>query len=102
MSNVYLNEDNVDDLGRMLVAMLSEMWILRDRVGILEELLTQGGTIAAGAVDGFEWSAEKTAEMEAIRDRMVGAVLGAPIAAQERSVEQILARAGYRAKAEEA
>ena len=95
MANVYLNEENVDDLGRMLIAMLSEMWILRDRIGVLEELLVQKGVFASAAVESFEWSPEKTEQMEALRDRMVAAVLGAPVAARERSVDQILARAGY-------
>jgi len=95
MANVYLNQDNVDDLGRMVVGLLSELWIVRDRVAVLEELLAQKEVLSADAVEGFNWSEAKAVQMEALRDRMVSAVIGAPIAARERSVDQILARAGF-------
>ncbi len=95
MSNVYLDENNVDDLGRMIVGLLSELWIVRDRLAVVEELLVSNGVLAADAVDGFAWSQAKAEEMEALRDRIVAAVIGAPIAAKERSVDQILERAGY-------
>jgi hypothetical protein len=95
MSNVYLDENNVDDLGRMIVGLLSELWIVRDRLAVVEELLVSNGVLAAEAVDGFAWSQAKAEEMEALRDRIVAAVIGAPIAAKERSVDQILERAGY-------
>jgi hypothetical protein len=95
MANIYLNEDNVDDLGRMVVGLLSELWIMRDRIAVLEELLAQKGVLTAGSVESFDWTQEQAETMEKLRDRMVAAVIGAPIAAQERSIDQILARAGY-------
>lgn len=95
MGNIYLNEDNVDDLGRMVVGLLSELWIMRDRMAVLEELLVQKGVLSADALEAFDWPAEKAVAMEALRDRIVASVIGAPIAARERSVDQILARAGY-------
>ena len=95
MSNIYLNENNVDDLGRMVVGLLSELWITRDRLSIVEELLVQKGSLTAGAVDAFEWSQPRAEEMEALRDQIVAAVIGAPIAAKERGIDQILERAGY-------
>lgn len=91
----YLEEANVDDLGRMVASLLSELWMLRDRVLILEEMLSQKGVIDGAALDTFEWSPEQAERVETLRDQMVGSVLGAPLGARERGVDQMLARAGY-------
>jgi hypothetical protein len=94
MANIYLNQDNVDDLGRMVTALLSEVWILRDRMAVLETMLDAKGVVDAKSIDDFSFTPEQEAELEKIRDRMVSAVVGAPIAAREHHVEQILKRAG--------
>ena len=95
MANIYLNQDNVDDLGRMVAGLLSELWIMRDRMAVLEHLLIAQGSLTAAQIEDFDWPADRADEIEALRDRMVASVIGAPIAARERSVDQILARAGY-------
>ncbi|WP_420145417.1 hypothetical protein [Sphingobium sp.] len=79
----------------MVVGLLSELWVMRDRIAVLEELLVKSGTLGADAIESFEWPQSQAEEMEALRDRIVAAVIGAPIAAKERSVDKILARAGY-------
>ena len=99
MANIYLNEDNVDDLGRMVVALLSELWIMRDRMARTEALLAQKGTVTVQEIEGYQPSPAITADIEAVRDRMVASVLGAPIAAHKRSVDDVLARAGLAAPA---
>ena len=94
MSNTYLGPDNIDDLGRMVTALLTELWITRDRVAVLEQLLEDKKIILSGEVDDYIPSADFEAALERIRDRMAANVIGAPLAARERSVDQILARAG--------
>jgi len=94
MANTYLSHDNVDDLGRMVTALLTELWITRDRVAVLERILEEKGVLAPGAVNDYIPSPEFETELEKLRDRMAGNVIGAPLAARERSVDQILARAG--------
>jgi hypothetical protein len=93
MGNIYLDENNIDDLGRMVTALLSELWIMRDRMAIMEKLLEENKIIAAGAIDDFVPSPAVSAELETLRDRMVASVIGAPLAAKDRSVDAILARA---------
>ncbi len=95
MADTYLADGNVDDLGRMLMALLSEHWILRDRFAILEHLMIERGLIAAGELDDHVPSQEVAAEISILRERAVTAVVGAPLAAADRSVEAILARAGF-------
>jgi len=94
MSNTYLGPDNIDDLGRMVTALLTELWITRDRVAVLEQLLEDKKIVLPGEVDDYIPSEDFEADLERIRDRMAANVIGAPLAARERSVDQILARAG--------
>lgn len=94
MANTYLSHDNVDDLGRMVTALLTELWITRDRVAVLERILEEKGVLAADEVNDYIPSPEFEAVLEKLRDRMAGNVIGAPLAGRERSVDQILARAG--------
>jgi hypothetical protein len=95
MANVYLDETNVDDLGRIVTTLLSEMWIMRDRMLVMEELLSRQGILDSATIDAFDWPAEQADRVETLRDQMVGSVLGAPLGARERHVDQMLARAGY-------
>jgi len=101
MSNSYLGPDNVDDLGRMVTALLTELWITRDRVAVLERVLQERGIVLPGEIDDYIPDAAFEAELETLRDRMAGNVIGAPLAARERSVDQILARAGMKRPAPE-
>jgi hypothetical protein len=94
MADSYLDGRNIDDLGRMVTALLTELWIVRDRLAVVEKLYGERLDIASGTIDDFIPDAAFAAQIETIRDRMVGAVVGAPLAARERSVDQILARAG--------
>ena len=94
MTDTYLAPGNLDDLGRMLMALLNEHWILRDRFAILEALMIERGALAPGELDAHVPSPELGAAISSLRDRTVAAVIGAPLAATDRSVEAILARAG--------
>lgn len=96
MSNTYLGPDNVDDLGRMVTALLTELWITRDRLAVVERVLQERGILIADEINDYIPDAGFEAELETLRDRMAGNVIGAPLAARERSVDQILARAGMR------
>jgi hypothetical protein len=94
MANSYLNENNIDDLGRMVTALLSELWIVRDRMAILEKLLAAHNVLKDDEIDQYVPSPEFSAQIEQLRDRMVANVIGAPLAATQRGVDDILARAG--------
>ncbi|WP_375194334.1 hypothetical protein [Sphingobium sp.] len=96
MSNTYLGPDNVDDLGRMVTALLTELWITRDRLAVLEHVLETRGIVMPEEINDHIPDAGFEARLEMLRDRMVGNVIGAPLAARERSVDQILARAGMK------
>lgn len=102
MTGGYLTHDNVDDLGRMITALVCELWITRDRLAIVEDKLVERQILTEGEVDAFEWPQGKAARMEQLRDKVVGAIVGAPLAADDRSIEAILRRAGLRGEDEAA
>lgn len=95
MANIYLDADNVDDLGRMVAALLSEVWIMRDRMAILETLLAEANVLTSEQIERHCYTPEQEREVEKLRDRMIASVIGAPIAAREHHVEEILGRAGF-------
>lgn len=95
MSDTKLDTSNVDDLGRMLMALVQEVWVMRDRMAVTEKLLAERAGITAADIDDYVADPAFAAELEALRDRFAARVVGAPVAARERSVDQILARAGY-------
>jgi len=96
MSETYLNERNIDDVGRMLYALLTELWIMRDRVAIMEKLLVDRGAIHPSEIDDYEPSGEFKEALEQLRDRMVTTVIGAPLVKEGMGVDALLARAGLK------
>ena len=95
MSDAKLDTSNIDDLGRMVMALVQEVWVMRDRIAITEKLLAERAGISAADIDDYVADPAFAAELEALRDRFAARIIGAPLAARERSVDQILGRAGF-------
>lgn len=90
----YLGPESVTDVGRMLLALMSEVWIMRDRQMITEHLLAEKGLLTSEEIDRFVVPPELASRIEAERDRFARLILSAPLAAVARSVPEILERAG--------
>lgn len=95
MTDATLDENNIDDLSRMLMALVQEVWIMRDRMAVTEQLLEEQLSITPEAIDSFVGSPEYSDAIQKMRDQFAMRIVGAPLAARERSVEQILQRAGF-------
>jgi hypothetical protein len=93
MSSPYLDESSVEDLARMVVALLSEVWIMRDRMAVMEKLLEDGQSVTSRALDDYVPDAAFSESLEQLRDRLVGNVIGAPVSGRDRTVDSILKRA---------
>ena len=72
-----LTNMEMDVLGRTQTELLSELWILRDRVLVLEHLLAEAGILKEGQIDHYAPSEELTAKLDADRDALVARVVGA-------------------------
>ncbi|MEM1090855.1 MAG: hypothetical protein AAGB27_02595 [Pseudomonadota bacterium] len=73
----YLSTPELDALALSQTELLSELWILRDRVTVLEYLLTQAGILKAGAIDDFELPADLAEDLDRERDQLVARIVGA-------------------------
>lgn len=93
----YLGQNNIDDLGRMVIALLSEVWIMRDRMHILEDLLSQRGGPTFEEIDTHRPKGESLARLEAERKRLTHNVVAAPLLANQREVDDILAHSDHSA-----
>jgi hypothetical protein len=93
----YLGSDSVTDVTRMLMALMSEVWVMRDRQIVTEYLLETNGKVTREELDEFVPSGDLAAQITAERERFARLIAGAPIAAVHRSVPEILERAGLKA-----
>lgn len=94
MTDATMAAESVDDLSRIVMALVQEVWTTRDRVAVIERLLAERVGILAADIDDYVGDTGFKDDINKLRDRFVAKVIGAPLAARERSVEQILARAG--------
>jgi hypothetical protein len=85
----FMVSEDVDGLARMMMAMLSELWIARDRIAILESLLEEVGVLSAGAADHAAPSPELAERLEAMRSIMVANVLGATRTGERISMQEL-------------
>ena len=71
-------DEQLDWLLRMNAELLSELWILRDRVMVLEKLLEEKGLVQREAIGDYQPAGEFEEELQDERDRLVRRVAGAP------------------------
>jgi len=76
--NPITSSEEMDALMRINTELMSELWILRDRVTVLEKLLDDKGVVSRTAIDDFVPEKEFEAELEEERDRFVRRIAGAP------------------------
>jgi hypothetical protein len=76
----YLENATNDELARMVTTLTQELWILRDRVMTLEQVLEDKEVVTVEAVDLHEPGEALSARLATERRRIIRKVLGAPIA----------------------
>ena len=96
MDRNYLDKKSVTDLGRIMMALMSEVWILKDRTMLLEHALEARGGLAKDELENMQIPEKLAAKIDAERDKFATLVLSAPIAGEKRSVKDILERAGIK------
>ena len=90
----YLGSESVTDVARMLMALASEVWVMRDRQIVTEYLLETTGKVTREDLNEFVPTGELAEQITAERERFARLIAGAPVAAVLRSVPEILERAG--------
>lgn len=74
----YLGQMELDDIMRMNTELLAELWILRDRVTVLEHMLEEKKVIDRKTLADFVPQGELAKELERERTALVQRVAGAP------------------------
>jgi hypothetical protein len=77
-----LGPNQLDRLGEALLALTGEVWILTDRLAVLEAVLAGHGINATEAIDRFVPSPDMEKTLDAKRDKLIATVLAA-LAAQD-------------------
>lgn len=76
----YLHNTTNDELARMVTALTEELWILRDRVMTLEQVLDDTNVITVDDIDLHEPATALDTRLRRERQRLIHKVLGAPLA----------------------
>ncbi|MEL7197781.1 MAG: hypothetical protein AAGL10_05635 [Pseudomonadota bacterium] len=72
-----LPEASTDRLGLALIALMREVWVVKDRMMTLEAVLDARGIDVAEAIEGFEPSEEFAGRLQAEGDAFVANVTSA-------------------------
>ncbi|MGV9314032.1 hypothetical protein ACWDR0_17910 [Streptomyces sp. NPDC003691] len=81
---VFFEDPAVDKLLGMVLALAGEIYVQRDRIRVLEQLLTDHGTLPAGAAEAYvvpdeaagAWRAERDAYFDRILTPLAADYLG--------------------------
>ena len=76
-ARTLLGSDQLDRLADALLVLSREVWVLRDRQILLEQVLAREGIDASAAIDALEPDSVLQARLDIERDRLIGAVVGA-------------------------
>ena len=77
MAENNLRAEDMDRLGKALINLTRELWVVKDRVRILEAALVEAGTLAPDAVDRLQPDPHLAQTLEAERGQLINAVLAA-------------------------
>jgi hypothetical protein len=72
-----LGPEQVDDLGDAVLALARELWVVTDRLRCLEAVLEKRGLDVTAELAAFEPDAALQAELDGMRDRLIGGVVKA-------------------------
>jgi hypothetical protein len=85
----YLKAEDVDQLARQNTQLMTELWIVKDRLAVLEAMLVEKGLLAEGAIDDNPPQGELAQKLDRERERYIRRIVGIP--PEERSIDSLKA-----------
>lgn len=70
-----LVDSDVGNVGLALIALTREVWIMRDRMAVMEAVMAEKGIDISEEIDRYQPSAEMQAELKAEGSKLLGTVL---------------------------
>jgi hypothetical protein len=77
MSDAQLNADDLDQLGKAILSLTEELWVMKDRQRVLESLLAEAGFIGKNAVDAHQPDDTLARQLSEDRQQLLDNVVGA-------------------------
>ena len=75
----YLGSRELDDMTLVTTQLLTELWIVKDRLAVVEKLLEEKRLLNRTEVNAYLPAAEFAGELDRERDALVRRVVGAPM-----------------------
>jgi hypothetical protein len=92
MSAGYIGDERLDELARISIGLMKEVWLLRDRLMVLERMLERNGAIERSAIDREEPDEIAETEIRIEVDRLIGRVFGAAFRTATPDLEELTER----------
>ena len=70
-----LRPDDLDRLGKAVITLAQELWVIKDRQRVLEAALAEKGITTSELLDGWEPDAALTATLEKDRAALIDTLL---------------------------
>ena len=77
MSSNNLRPEDIDRLGQALITLTKELWVIKDRVRVLETVLADAGIVTPDAINTFQPDAALQEILDKDRAQLINQVLGA-------------------------
>ena len=71
----FFDESAVDQIVTMMLEMMAELWVVKERVYTLEKVLGDAGIAAKEQIETCEMSAEEVAELEGARRNFIATIM---------------------------
>ena len=71
----FFDESAVDQVVTMMLEMMAELWVVKERVYTLEKVLGEAGIAAKEQIEACEFDDEERAELEGARRKFVETVM---------------------------
>lgn len=71
----FFKDEASDQMMSMMLEMMTEVWVLKERVYVLEQVLDEEGLSISDKINKLEFSAEQSAELEAARGKFINTVM---------------------------
>lgn len=85
----YLSTDDVDQLARQNTQLMTELWIVKDRLAVLEAMLVEKGLLDAEVIDDNPPEGALAEKLDRERERFIRRIVGLP--PEERTLENLKA-----------
>ncbi len=92
MSDGYLGDERLNQMARLCVALMREVWLLRDRQMVLEKLLAEVNVLDPHALEAFEPDELHEEQIRVEVDRLVARVFASTFRSGPPDLDELVRR----------